>query len=110
MNDSPTILSETVEPTSVGRVLAIMVDSATLASETPTQASQPNNVRKCPVLSGPTDTAAQTDLSPDEHKTCDQTPSHPDRTSTGHHPAQPSAFPTESGIMPALAGKPAGPV
>ena len=30
-----------------------MIDSATLASETRAQPSQTNNVRKCPVLSGP---------------------------------------------------------
>ena len=67
-----------------------MIDSPTIASETPAQASQRDNVRKCPVLSGPTDSAEQTDLSPDNQTTCDPNPSNPDQTSTGHHPAQPS--------------------
>ena len=66
-----------------------MIDSVTLAPETPTQASQSDNVRKCPVLSGPTDPTDQTDLSSYNHKTCEQSPSSPDQTSPRHHPAQP---------------------
>ena len=53
---------------------------------TPTQASQSNNVRKCPVLSGPTDLPGQIDVSPDSQTTCAQNPSRPDRTSTGNPP------------------------
>ena len=31
-----------------------MINSPAIQSKNPSQASQPNNVRKCPVLSGPT--------------------------------------------------------
>ena len=63
-----------------------MIDSATIASETPAQASQTPNVRKCPVLSGPTDPAETMDVSTDTHKTCEQIPSCPDQTSTAPQP------------------------
>ena len=67
-----------------------MIDSATIASQTPSQAPQPNNVLKCPVLSGPTDPPEQTSVSIDSHETCEQTPSCPDQTSaTPEPPAMP---------------------
>ena len=66
-----------------------MIDSAAISSQTPTQASQPNNVWKCLVLSGPTDLSVEIDASPDIQTTCEQNPSSPDRTSTGYHPAKP---------------------
>ena len=71
-------------------VLAAAVDAVTLAPETPSQAPQSDNVRKCPVLSGPTAPDEQTDLSPDNQTTCDPNPSYPDQTFAGHHAAQPS--------------------
>ena len=61
-----------------------MIDSTTLVSETPTQASQPNNVRKCPVLSGLTDLSKEIDASTYEQTTCAKNPCRPDRTSTLH--------------------------
>ena len=67
----------------------IMTNSAAISSQTPTQASQPHNVRKCPVLSGPTDLPGEIDASPDSQTTCAQTPPSPDRTWPRHHPAQP---------------------
>ena len=90
MIDSATIVSETRgEAASRRSVLATAVDAVTLASQTPAQASQADNVRKCPVLSGPTDPNEQTDLSPYKKTTCAPNPSSPDQTSTGHHPAGP---------------------
>ena len=68
-----------------------MIDSATIVSETqtPSQAPQSDNVLKCPVLSGPTDLPKEIDASPDIQTTCEQNPSRPNRTLTGHQPAQP---------------------
>ena len=66
-----------------------MIDSATLVSETPTQAPQSNNVRKCPVLSGPTDLFDVIDASTDIQTTCAKNLTYRDRTLTGHQPAQP---------------------
>ena len=68
---------------------SLMIDSTALVSKTPAQASQPHNVRKCPVLSGPTDLPGETGASPDSQATCAHNHSRPDRTSTGHPPAQP---------------------
>ena len=90
MIDSTPIVSQTqVTATSRRCVPVPCVDSTTLASQTPAQASQSHNVRKCPVLSGPTDPPEETNASPDSQTTCAKNPSRPDRTSTGHHPAQP---------------------
>ena len=63
-----------------------MIDSATITSQTPSQAPQSDNVRKCPVLSGPTDLPQEPNLSPDHQTTCDQTASFPDQTSTTPQP------------------------
>ena len=64
-----------------------MTNSTTTAPQTPSQASQSHNVRKCPVLSGPTNRPEEIDTSPVMKTTCAQNPSHPDRTFTGHHPS-----------------------
>ena len=65
-----------------------MIDSATIVSETqtPSQAPQPNNVLKCPVLSGPTDPTEQKDVSTASNTTCERTPSSPDQTSAAPAP------------------------
>ena len=63
-----------------------MLDSPTRAPKTPSQAPQADNVRRCPVLSGPTDLPEHTDPSPDNQTTCAQNPFSPDQTSTGHPP------------------------
>src|ERR1035437_166876 len=63
-----------------------MIDSATIVSEIPANASPTDNVRKCPVLSGSTDCTTETDASPNSQTTCRQNPSCPDQTSTGHQP------------------------
>ena len=63
-----------------------MIDSTTLASQTRAQASQTHNVRKCPVLSGPTTLPEETDASPDNQTTCAQNPFRPDRTSVENSP------------------------
>ena len=75
-----------------------MIDSATLVSETktPAQAPQPNNVLKCPVLSGPPDLSAELDASIDKQTTCAQNPSHPDRTSARTSPLPASRPPSPS--------------
>ena len=72
------------------RVFVVKRENQKVTRQTPTQASQPNNVRKCPVLSGPTELSVKIDASLDTLTTCAQNPSRPDRTSTRHHPAQPS--------------------
>ena len=57
MIDSVTLASQTkLAAASRPSVLAAAVDSVTLAPETPSQAPESDNVRKCPVLSGPTGT------------------------------------------------------
>ena len=89
MIDSATLASQTkVKLAAACRpcVSAPPADSATLTTQTPSQAPQSDNVLKCPVLSGPTDPAEQTNLSPDCHTTCEQIPSSPDRTLTTPQP------------------------
>ena len=66
-----------------------MIDSATIAYQTPSPASHTHNVRKCPVLSGATDLSGEADASIDRQKTYGQNFSCTDRTLTGQHPAQP---------------------
>ena len=87
MINSTAIASETkVAAASRRCVLASCGDSPAIVSETPTNASQSHNVRKCPVLSGLTDCSGETDASTDSHKTYDQTSSHLDRTSARSRP------------------------
>ena len=93
MIDSTTLASQTkVKLAGASRrcVLVPLSDSAAIASQTPAQAPQTHNVRKCPVLSGPTDVPEENGASPDIQTTCAQNPYHPDRTLTLHQPAQPS--------------------
>ena len=78
-----------------------MIDSATIVSETqtPSQAPQPNNVLKCPVLSGLADPAEKTKLSTDQQTTCEQISSSPDQTSVAPEPpAVPQDQTPESGL------------
>jgi len=90
MIDSTTLASETnVAATSRRCVLASSVNSPTLASQTPAQASQSHNVRKCPVLSGPTDHSGEKNASPDIKTTYDINPSCTDRTLARPAPDRP---------------------
>ena len=73
-----------------------MIDSATIVSETPAYPSQSHNVRKCPVLSGPTDLPEETHASPDTLTTCAQNASHPDRTPVRSSPLPTSRPPSQS--------------
>ena len=85
MIGSPTLASETGSGTSARLVWSSAFRrSATLASATPAQAFQTQNVWKCPVLSGLTDLSGEKDASTDIQTTCDPKPSCPDRTLTGH--------------------------
>ena len=77
-----------------------MINSPTIASQTPAQTSQSHNVRKCPVLSGPTDLSGEIDASTDTQTTCAQNPSYPDQTWTRHPPC--------SSSRKAVAPRPAG--
>ena len=82
MIDSPAIASKTkVAAASRRCVLASCAHSSTLASETPAQAPQSHNVRKCPVLSGLSNRPGKIGASPDTHTSCEQNPSCIDRTS-----------------------------
>ena len=88
MTNSSTIGSKPkVAAASRRSVSAYFVDSLTLASKTPAQAPQTHNVRKCPVLSGPTDLFDVIDASTDKQTTCAGKTSHPDRTLTRHGPS-----------------------
>ena len=96
MNNSSTILSKPKVAASRRCVLASCLHSTALGSQTPARASQTHNVRKCPVLSGPTELPGEIDASPYTLTTCAQNPSRPDRTSVGSSPLPTSRPPSRS--------------
>ena len=95
MTNSSTIVSKPkVAAASRRWVLASRLHST--ATPTPASVSQTHNVRKCPVLSGPTDRSREIDASTDNQTTCAQNPSHPYRTSVGSAPLPTSRPPSRS--------------
>ena len=70
----------TLRAASCLRVFVVKRENQKVTRQPPTQVSQPHNVRKCPVLSGPSDLSQEIHASPDNQTTCAQTPP----TRTGH--------------------------
>ena len=105
MINSVTIVSKPkVAAASRRCVLASSVHSAAIAPQTPASTSQTDNVRKCPVLSGPTDLPRETDASTDNQTTCAQNRSHPDRTSVGSS-SLPTSRPPSRSPSPSTRGR-----